>query len=475
MPVTNNNKMMLDRPMWEQVSFLPTTGGIAGSSMTDDEVRYIYWLNVTSTAAANFWRYDTWYDTWQQLATPPTTTISVATIKYISTIGSQDSGNTNGSILSLQASGTVLYLYQYNIATNIWTVLNTTGVPATLLTDASLVFPEPSNNAHGIGYHSGVLRSIATSAAVAAGATTISVTALPEALAIGTRLRFGSFNISITTAATKGATTLICSALPQGLSLGTQLRLPSGGVVVLSAGAAANATTLTVYPIQFNINATTTIVFSNYVVLTAAAALSATSLTVAPTMASITSGTAAPYYGQIYLVGNNGTQMYRYNIGTAVWSTTSANAANPAFPAMPAAIGAGCAARWLPGIAKDKIYIVRGGTTTDIYIYDLVANTVSSLVFNPKTETIGLGSSIATRGVAGIKTSLLIHKEATGRVYEVRPELGRIEPKMTQWLYPYSTVVLGDRSCCLTSPEGVDFYYTIPHNTPALVRCALLD
>jgi len=59
MPVLNNNKLMLDRPMWEQLAFHPTVAGIAGSSMTDDGKRYIYWLATSSVTAATFWRYDT--------------------------------------------------------------------------------------------------------------------------------------------------------------------------------------------------------------------------------------------------------------------------------------------------------------------------------------------------------------------------------------------------------------------------------
>lgn len=98
--------------------------------MADDGVRFIYALIATSATAATFWRYDTWWGGWQQLATPPTTTITVGKIIYAESVGKQLNGQTFGSILSLQANGTVAYWYRYDIATNAWSTLSITNVPA---------------------------------------------------------------------------------------------------------------------------------------------------------------------------------------------------------------------------------------------------------------------------------------------------------------------------------------------------------
>lgn len=475
MPVLNNNKLMLDRPMWEQLAFHPTVAGTNGSSMCDDGRRYIYWMATSSATVATFWRYDTWYDTWQQLASPPTTTITVGQLRYTDQKGGQHSGTTNGSIYSFQANGTVCYLYSYDITKNTWSTLNTTNIPATFATDATIAMPEPARNG-GLGaFHSGVLRTITTSAVVAAGATSISVAALPEALVIGTRLKFGSFNITVTANATKGATSLTIGALPQSLMIGTQLQLPGGNIVVLSAAAAASATSLSVYPIYSAISASTVIVYEQYVVLTAAAAASATSITISPSMSGIASGSSAFYYGNFYLFGNNATQIYRYNIGTAVWSTTTANAGNAALPALTGTLGAGCAARWLPAVEPNKIFILRGTVSSNAFIYDLVTNTVSTQTYYQTTETFGVGTNVATRSIKGRQCSLLIQKDNTGRILEGKPELNTLEPKATQWLFPHSTAVIGDRSTCITSPDDVEFYYIIPHSTSALVRCAMID
>ena len=192
-------------------------------------------------------------------------------------------------------------------------------------------------------------------------------------------------------------------------------------------------------------------------------------------MSGIASGSSAFYYGNFYLFGNNSSQIYRYNIGTAGWSTTTANTGNAAFPALTGTLGAGCAARWLPAVAPDKIFILRGNVSSSSYIYDLVTNTVSTETYYQTSETFGVGTNVATRSIKGRQCSLLIQKDGTGRIFEGRPELNTLEPKATQWLFPYSTAVIGDRSTCITSPDGIEFYYIIPHSTSALVRCAMID
>jgi len=61
------------------------------------------------------------------------------------------------------------------------------------------------------------------------------------------------------------------------------------------------------------------------------------------------------------------------------------------------------------------------------------------------------------------------------RIYEGHPAKNTLEPKMNQWLYPTGTAVVGDRSCVMRSPDGIDFYYLLLHSSTAFVRCALLD
>ena len=91
MPVANMNKIGIDLPEWDQLVFAPATG-IAGTNIVDDNKRYIYTYFQTSATAAQFWRYDTWGDGWQQLATPATQTGTVANMLYTEGVGGQWSG-----------------------------------------------------------------------------------------------------------------------------------------------------------------------------------------------------------------------------------------------------------------------------------------------------------------------------------------------------------------------------------------------
>lgn len=108
----------------------------------------------------------------------------------------------------------------------------------------------------------------------------------------------------------------------------------------------------------------------------------------------------------MYMVGNNATVMYRYNIGTNTWATTSANSANPAIPAVTGTVGGGCSIKWLPSADANKLYIIRGNGTSNIYMYDLVANTFSTVTFNPATETFTTGSTHSARSVKNKEYSI---------------------------------------------------------------------
>lgn len=475
MPIVNNNKLMIDRPMWEQLSFAPATG-IAGTNFADDGKRFIYTYFQTSATAAQFWRYDTWADAWQQLATPPTQTGTIANMVYTISVGGQFSGQVFGAIYLFVGNAATCYFYKYDIATNTWSAnLGTTNIPASFGTDCYLMYPDVARNNHETSYHSGVTRTITTSAAAAAGATSISVAALPEALVAGTILRFGRYDITISTAVAKGATSISVSGATEAMKAGTILTCATGEEICLSADSAADATTLSVYPVQKSIAANSKLIVEKFAVLTAAAPASATTITVAALRVGIANSSTAGYYGNMYLVGNNATVVYRYNIGANAWTTTSANSGNPAIPAVTGAVGAGGALKWLPAYSPDKLWCLRGGATSSVYIYDLVANTWSTQTFYPSTETFTTGTSVAARDIGGKQGSLLIQKDATMRIYEGIPYRNTLVPKINQWLYPTGAAVVGDKSCVMTSPDGVDFYYLLLHSTTAFVRCALID
>ena len=98
-----------------------------------------------------------------------------------------------------------------------------------------------------------------------------------------------------------------------------------------------------------------------------------------------------------------------------------------------------------------------------------------TLVLQPATETFTTGTSIASRTIGGKRGKFLIQKEATTRIYEFDPIQCNLIPKITQSAYPVSTAVVGDKSCCLTSPDGIEYYYNLLHSSTAFLRCAMID
>lgn len=410
MALTNTNKQMVDRPLWEQLTGSPAAGA-AAVCCVDDKERFQYWL----FSATSFWAYDSWADTWQQLASPPGGTLAAGScMRFVQQMGGQVNGKTFGSVYALIASGAAVVFYRYNIADNTWSApLSVVNVPAAFGTDGRLICPEPALNAYQGGYHSAVaLNTVTASATAAQGATTISVTALPLALPAGARLNFGTLAAPI------------------------------------------------------------------WAVLTAAAAAAATSITVSPLIAQVTSAAVAYWYADMFLVGNNATVMYRYNINGNAWTTTSANAANPALPAVPAAPGAGCVLAWLPGSgdanALNSLILVRGAATSTIYEYSLVTNTIAALTYYPSTETFTTGTGSGIRqDASGKSKSILLRKDATGRVYEFTRQDLRMVPKMTQNLIAEGAAVVGDKVSCMRSPDGVDFLYMLLNTSSYFLRSGL--
>lgn len=289
----------------------------------------------------------------------------------------------------------------------------------------------------------------------------LSVVNVPAAFAVDGRLicpepmlngYLGGYHSSValntitTTGAAQGATSIAVSALP--------LALPSGAVLNFGTATA---------PI--------------WAVTTASAAAAATSITVSALIATITASTAY-FYCDMFLFGNNGTVVYRYNFNTALWVLTSANAANPAIPAVTAALGAGHVVCWLPGSgdanALNRLIVVRGTATGTIYEYDLVANTFSTVTYYPFSEAFTTGTCSGIRQDANGKSAkLLIQKDATGRVFEFTRANARMAMKTTQYLVGSGAAVVGDRLFVIKATDGTEFAYLLPSTSAYFLRTGL--
>lgn len=411
MPITNNNKRMIDRPIWEQLNSGPANTA-AGACIVDDNSRYIYSIY----SASSFWRYDTWADTWQQLASPPGGTLSAGScLRYVAEMGTQYNGVVYGSVYALIANGTAAVFYRYDIATNTWSAaLSVANIPANWGTVGRLVIPEPFLNALQGGYHGATsLNTAKLTAEAVAGASSLSVEALPLALPANAVLNFGTLTAPL------------------------------------------------------------------WAVLTAAAAAGATTLSVSPLLASIASAASAYWYADLYLFGNGAAQVYRYNIASNTWSVTSSNSGNPAFPPMPAIPGNGFVAAWLPASGRsnqgNELVVVRGANDCIVYAYDLNANTWVTLPVTPATEgfTTGSSSGILADGT-GKNAALLLQKDTTGRIYRLDLVKGRMDPVATQSLIAQGTAVTGDKMTILKDPEGgIPFIYSLVNTSAFFLRMAM--
>ncbi len=79
MAITNNLKPQLDLPVFEWCRLAPTATAAPSGTCTaeDGSGRYIYYLT-----GSTFYRYDTYADSWQELATPPVAPVTLLSMEY---------------------------------------------------------------------------------------------------------------------------------------------------------------------------------------------------------------------------------------------------------------------------------------------------------------------------------------------------------------------------------------------------------
>lgn len=91
MTLVSNLKKAVDLPVWEWTRFSPVapTAGLSCSCTADNNIinetngRYIYYL----INATNFWRYDTFADSYMQLASPPNAPLTASTMRFAGALG----------------------------------------------------------------------------------------------------------------------------------------------------------------------------------------------------------------------------------------------------------------------------------------------------------------------------------------------------------------------------------------------------
>ena len=468
----NNLIPGIDTPGWEQLPPCPFGNLLSGSSITDDEHRYIYCMVVTSTTAATFCRYDTINKAWQELATPPTQAISVGKLIYTKQIGKQYKGVHYGSVYSLQFTSTTKYWYRYDIADNQWYTLDIT-VPPIFTTDASVVYLSPRNNNYESNYHTGVLKTISLTNDVPIGATTISVPATSTALPSGASLYFGSIESVISNVSNNTVLTL-STPFPNDIAAGAVLLINRHEQVIVANNYTNGDATISIKSGIRSLYPGDTLSCEIRVILSASASLGATSLSVYSTLISIPSSATALWYDHMYMVGFNSTAIYRYSISGNTWYTTSANSGNPAIQALPGSAGAGVNIRWSPNDNPNRLLVLRGGATSNIYSYDLVNNQMYTETYTPNTTTFTTATCVAMRSIGNKYGGMLIRKDTTMRFYEYNYGLGIFTPKAAQ-LITDGTAAQGDKIACLKTPDKIEQLYAFLNSSNILLSMILPD
>jgi hypothetical protein len=166
---------------------------------------------------------------------------------------------------------------------------------------------------------------------------------------------------------------------------------------------------------------------------------------------------------KIYLIGNAGTAWYVFSITGNSWTAMGTP--------ITAAAGAGCAIHWLPSYNTDKLIILRGGATANVYEYAISTPGFVTRTIVPATETFTTGTmSIVRYGTSKI----IIQKDNTMRLYELDISTLKIQPLCTQYLQASGNTHVGDRLRYAKTVDGIEFLYVGLHTSSLWLRTALI-
>lgn len=320
----------------------------------------------------------------------------------------------SGSLWFMNAGTAAVGFSVYDFATNAWTSRSVTNLPTAWGTDAKLISTI------------GSVSTIATGTATAGGASTLTNGAKNWAVNM-----WANYQVRITGGTGKGQIRTIASN--------------TATVLTTSAAWTVNPDATSVYSIEGN---------DDY----------------------------------MYLLGNNAVTMYRFSVSGNAWTVLSPVAARSGAP------GAGVTANWIESCAgwgnetqiahysntlyKQNgryIYSFRGGGSSTLDVYDIVANTwINGVTYGNQAETFTTGSSACDKD-----GMIYLNKDATGRILRFDVDCNCIKPLAvnTNQAALSGTAVVGDKIFVLPYVDGgteIDFLYAMRNSSGDFVRMLLI-
>jgi len=471
MPVNYNFKKGVDLPSWQWLSFFPPGAANHGSACAYDGNRYLYWViqygtTATTASTTNLYRYDTWTNGWQYLATTT-------------------SGN-RGIDIEYDAARNVVYLIHGTALTS-WQVfnLNTTSVTvcnqscaAWALTTITLTLPTAADYGASLTMpsDSGLPAPIDSGIADTTGNTTTVIKATDATGSFGAGMI--GLQLRVTAGAQNGARRTILTVTDKNtltVSVAMAGALASGDTFVIEpvedTATAGTASTLTMGTSSWITNQYT----DHDVIITGGtgvgqrrriASNTATVLTLAATVtgnARTGNWTTTPDATSTFKIvpssdfiyyqpGNGSTAIYRIDVVQttgAAWSASLATA--------PAGIGPGSNMFFPGSYSPGYLIALRGNATATVYLFNIGTKAWTTLTTFAGSETFTTGANAC---MLHGKRKMFVQKEAQARCYAFDLLTGILEPA---GVMPYASpgAYDGKRAKFVKTADGVEWIYLL--------------
>lgn len=471
MPVDYAFKKGIDLPAWEWLNFCQPGPSQTGTSSAYDGTRFIYWAIQYSVAAGPgttaLWRYDTWTDGWQFLASM----VSAGAGLDVEWDGERQ-------VLWVGIGGATSW-YFFNPSKAAITVAGLTVQPMTFSAAMTPVLPAtPGPGSNIVMPASTDLPAVLRNGTAKTGSTTTTLIDPTDvdfqAGHIGSYVRFTSGALAgqarVITAIVDSNTLTLGFALSAAPAVGDSyvIEAPGNGGAGSPLAATGGSTTTVVmtganWPVNVYRDADVEILAgpgagqrrriasntSDTLTLAASTAGNPRTgpFTTAPTSAS--TFRIVPSNDFLYFVnGNSAATLYRIDLVATTRSWTALTSA-------PATLGAGCSGIYAPRIAPFGLFFSRGAGTATMYRYDVGLTTWATLVASWGGEVLNTGGAMV-RAPGGIGFFLTIG--GTVRMYFYNPATGVLTPfKSAPYAAP--STVEGKRLRFVRTVDGAEYLY----------------